>query len=291
MDSARWIQKGKEVLSEIVVVGVAACFVILLLRAIERYQSPKVSSAPKLPSLSVGAQLKVASVDLSQSPLTVVLVSSPTCMYCLASKPFHAKLVAETERNHVPFYVAIPSRKDSQEYLQDAGFTSTSVREWKDLNLRADATPTIVVADNSGAIKAMWVGVLAPFDESELLKAIGSHSPPPATTSSSGILKGSTNYSMQDLEKLGVKQKISIVDTHERGYPGTRPDAIIMPLLELRFRAPVELDRKKLQIVDCSNLAEWQCETSVEHLNRVGFRVATLNAGLYRLSCSATNVH
>jgi hypothetical protein len=211
-------------------------------------------------------------------------------MYCLASKPFHAKLIAETGRNQVPLYVIVPSRSEADQYLREVGFAQSSVKEWKDLNLRADATPTIIGVDNSGVIKGIWVGVLSPFDESELLKAIQSRSMPSSTLSDNRA-KGLTNYSSQDVDELKAKQKISIVDTHERGYPGTRRDAITMPLLEVGYRAPVELDKNKLQVVDCSNLALSQCESSARHLSEAGFRVATLNAGLYRQSCKATVVH
>jgi hypothetical protein len=290
MNKPIWVERFKHVFYEVIVISVAASFVILGLRAFERYQSPQIPSVPRLQVLTVGSQLKIAAADFTRSPLSLVLISSPTCMYCLASKAFHSKLVAETQRNQVQFFVAVPSRSDAKQYVSDLGFAQSSVREWKDLNLRADATPTILAVDNSGMIKVVWVGVLPPFDESELLNAVESRSFPASTEGSIG-LTGTTNYSSKDIERLKSGKKVSIVDIHERGYPGVRPDAVTIPLIEVRYRAPVELDKSDLQLVDCSNLSLAECTSAVRRLTGVGFQVATLNAGLYRQSCKATTVN
>ena len=62
----------------------------------------------------------------------------------------------------------------------------------------------------------------------------------------------------------------------------------MMPLLEIATRARFELSKAHLQVVDCSNLEESHCAQAVSHLARMGFRVATLGAGLYHTSCQVT---
>jgi len=294
MESRSVIRRGKDVLVEIVVIAVAASFVILGLKAVDRLQSARVAVAPKLPSISVGAQLRIATIGFDNSPVSILLISSPTCAYCLASKPFHIKLSSEAHKNRVPFYVAVPQRRAAEEYLRDVGFQQSSIREWDDLNLRANATPTIAVVDSSGFVKAVWVGVLPPVDESILLNVVQTRSTTPvmrSTPSDSIGLQGVSNYSFRDIAKLKTERNISIIDMHERGFPGTRHDAIVMPLIEVRYRAPVELDQDELQVVDCSNLALSECQECVQQLKQAGFQVATLDAGLYKQTCSATDVH
>jgi hypothetical protein len=244
-----------------------------------------------LPPLAVGSQLRIASVNLGQSPVSIVLISSPSCTYCLASASFHAKLVSESASNGVPFYVAVPSRSEANRYLLQVGFSDPSIKEWKDLNLRANATPTIAAVDKTGSIRRVWVGLLSPDSESELVKMIQTHtvSSLPSTSESKGA-QSAANYSSLELENLKMKEKIKILDVHERGFPGIRDGAVTMPMLELEYRAPFELNRDDLQIIDCGNLGPSQCELSVRLLSKEGFRVATLDGGLYWQSCDATTV-
>lgn len=172
-DGNVWIQRIKATASETMVIGAAAAVIILCLQGIDYLRASRAAASnSNVPLLSIGSKLQMGMVDFQQNPLSIVLVSSPTCSYCLASKEFHAKLIAESQRYSVPLYVAVPSRRQADQYLRDVGFAQSSVKEWKDLNLRAEGTPTIVAIDQQGIIKGIWVGVLAPFDEAQLLKAI-----------------------------------------------------------------------------------------------------------------------
>ncbi len=86
-------------------------------------------------------------------------------------------------------------------------------------------------------MKGIWVGILSPYDESELLKAIQARSVSVTTSSNGQNMPNIPNYSSKDLDKLKVKEKVNILDLHERGFAGTRADAMVMPAIEMPYRA------------------------------------------------------
>lgn len=291
VEMAQWIGRARRILSEALSITVSAGLIIVCLYLVDQFRSRRTPAAPTLPLLSVGSQLKIASVDFAIAPVSLVLVSSPTCTYCEASESFHAKLIKEAQRSNVPLYVVVPSRTDAKHYLSEVGFGLSAVREWKDCSFRPDATPTLVAVDNSGFARGVWIGLLAPYQESAVLKLVENRAATPSTPASgSAGLEGVTNYRSTELEQLKATQAISLIDVHERGFPATRPEAIVIPIIEVQYRAPVELNRNAVQVVDCSNLRFSQCEISVRLLREADFRVATLDAGAYGRTCAATTV-
>jgi hypothetical protein len=233
--------------------------------------------------------LSIKSVDFARHPLSLILVTSPTCPYCLASKDFHRTVESESNSNDVPFYVAVPSKKNASGYLHELGFDSNRVKEWGDLNLAVSGTPTLIAVNENAIVKRVWVGQIPPDREPNLLRLIRTRYISDSDSISSDLLRV-PNYSSKDLSRLKAHDKVSIVNTHERNFPRIRRDAIVIPVQELFFRAPNELDHKKLQLVDCSSLIAAQCQRSVEMLKTNGFRVATIDAGTYEQYCKAASV-
>jgi hypothetical protein len=118
-------------------------------------------------SLSVGSALKPDGAEFRGQLVSLALFTSPKCHYCLESKSFRKRLVAEARLVHVPFFVAVPQRRKATDYLSDLGIMETAVREWKDFNVHAAGTPTVVGVDSSGTAKRVWLGVVRPEREIE----------------------------------------------------------------------------------------------------------------------------
>ena len=292
MYRSKWIKFGLAVFKEIALISAAAIVAIFVLKLSGYFQtqpnadgSVGTSHAP----LVTDAQLIIKAADFTAHPLSLILVTSPTCQYCLASKAFHQKLQTEAQLNDVPLYVAVPSSGNAAAYVRDVRFAPESIREWKDLNLAASGTPTLVAVDQKGTVRRLWVGQLPPERESTVFSLIKARSISDSESPVANKLQV-PNYSSQDIAKLKTRGKLTIVDTHERGFPRVRQDAVVIPIAELPFRAPNELDAHKLQLVDCSSLTASLCQRSVEMLKSAGFHVATLDAGTYEEYCRAASI-
>ncbi len=105
---SRLLRLGMKLLVELAIIVTASVIVILGLRATGYL--PSTPMVRREPRLSVGSHLTIKAVDFHDHPLSLVLITSPTCPYCLASKFFHRTLTAESHHGHVPFYVVVPSR-------------------------------------------------------------------------------------------------------------------------------------------------------------------------------------
>jgi hypothetical protein len=176
-----WVQFCKQAAKESLVVGAAAGTIIVGLTVYNHVHANKSSTRSNIgsaPLVAVGSRLTLSSADFGTNPISLVLFVSPTCKYCVASKPFHSVLASECQRNNVPLYVVVPSLEDATGYLRDLRNSASAVREWKDLNLRADGTPTIVAVDRQGVVRRLWVGQLLSTAESELLVAVRTRSIP-----------------------------------------------------------------------------------------------------------------
>jgi hypothetical protein len=282
---ARWIQLGKQAALEIVVVAIASATLLAALILYKYLHPSRTALGNRGTFVIVGSQLSHNIAEFGTHPITLILFTSPKCPYCLASKPFHRQLAAECQEHEVPLYVAVPSRQEASGYLHDVGYQPSAIRQWQDIIVRPEATPTIIAVDSRGIVKRMWVGSLLPAGESEVLNAVRSRSIP---ESDSNAFEGITNYNTEDLDNFRAAGHISIVDPRERDGRPMRKGAIVMPLIELPFRAPIELRKDDLQLVDCARVVRSVCQYSVERLVQAGFRVATLDAGSYVRSCEAT---
>jgi hypothetical protein len=288
---------GKFLAREVVIVGVAACAIVLCYRAatglfqLAPATPPVVHKQMVGPLVAVGTAVKLSSTDFGHHSVSLVMVSSPSCPYCLQSEAFHRRLFAEAARVHIPFYVVVPEQREAAGYLKSAGLDAATVREWKDLGGRVPGTPTIISVDSSGVARRLWVGRLPAEVEADLLESL---SKPPnlnSLGSSSGGSRRSPNYSSADeLRRRALFAKMQIIDIHERGEEARHSDTITVPLIEISTRARFELDRASLQVVDCSNLSDVKCGSAVGILSNLGFQVATIGAGSLYESCDVAPV-
>src|SRR6185312_3336557 len=138
------------------------------------YRQAHVPVVPPKPVAQAGSHMAVEGVDFSRSPLTLLLISSPTCQYCLASEHFHTKLFDLGRTEHVPIYVAVPSREKARQYLGLLGVDDVAVKEYAQMNLSASGTPTILAINNRGEIKEVWSGLANPADELNIANLVQS---------------------------------------------------------------------------------------------------------------------
>jgi hypothetical protein len=157
MEKPKWLQVILAMFKEFTIIVLASVAVIGLFKASGYFTSEAVNTSSTMTNgapLAVDAQLSIKSVDFARHPLSLILVTSPTCPYCLASKDFHRTVESESNSNDVPFYVAVPSKKNASGYLHELGFDSNRVKEWGDLNLAVSGTPTLIAVNENAIVSA-----------------------------------------------------------------------------------------------------------------------------------------
>jgi hypothetical protein len=137
----------------------------------------------------------------------------------------------------------------------------------------------------------LWVGKLAKSAEDEVIGVVRSQIP-----LEQGALPGakggitSKAAILTDLKKRGIRRSTQVLDVHERGDHPVADGIIAMPLLEVAVRAPYELRRDDLQVVDCSTLVQEECDAAVEQLTKLGFRASAFGRGAFRDGCAIGKV-
>lgn len=106
-------------------------------------------------------------------------VTSPDCPFCLASSEFHKRLYNASHTAGEGFYVLGPSDRVARAYCQRLDLPIGQLREWKDLNLRAGGTPTLILVDSRGIVHRIWIGQVEPSVEAEILSIAQNRSLPP----------------------------------------------------------------------------------------------------------------
>lgn len=278
---------------EAMIIGITAVVVLACLYAYNRLGPGRASrkNSPQVmegPLLTVGSRVALGGVDFSRSPVSLILVTSPACHFCEGSLGFHSRLRAEAQSRQRPLYVVIPSLSTSDDYLKRIGVSRSAAIEWRDLRMRVPGTPTLAALDAEGIVRRVWIGKVPTEIETEILEIVRT----PHLIASSDLIEErvSDGNKVAELRALLAENKAQLVIPTEREDAPSGKGAVIMPILEMSVRAPIELSRDKLQVVDCSNISSGQCDVAVERLSALKFQVATTGAGAFYQSCSTTRV-
>ncbi len=283
------MERLNRLIKEAIVVIVAALVVTVAAGAAFTWYAHSHSAATAkktiMPELSVGDPVKVNGSLLSGGSMAILLITSPICRYCLASKQFHKTLSTEAAANHVPLYIAVPSKKTSELYLKTAEITGDQ-KSWSDLGFRITGTPTLILIDSTGAARAILVGQLPPASEMEVLKIVQD----PSQIKAAGFTDGRMRLSVAQYTDFRKSQKTVLIDVHEREEYKIlhRDGAINIPIIELPIRASFELDRSSLVVVDCSQYSTAKCDAIMKTVSRLGFKSVVLSEGVLVNSCKVS---
>jgi hypothetical protein len=275
---------------EILIVGTCAGIILAALHVIHQFavRKPLGSGVPVTSGqlvVQVGSKVTIRTVDFSDHMMSLVLVSSPDCKYCLQSEAFHKQLANTAIRSTIPFYAIIPRRADAVEYIAKAGLSRVALMEWSDLGFQVSGTPTLIAVDKHAIARRMWVGRLDSTLERSVIE-LAAH-PDLFANESKDEANVTRNYSFQQLDS-GRFSLFQLIDVRERSPDlFLRRNEIRIPLMELSYRAPVELDNRRLTIVNCASIEKRLCDQSVSTLRDLGFRVATAESGSYAATCAA----
>lgn len=162
------LTKRIELLANIAIIVVAVLIGAVL---VKRYLLPQAPSPQAQARIQPGTKLSVPGVEWGKNERTLLLILSTTCRYCTESSPFYQRLAQEkAKKGGVGLIAVLPqSVGDSQKYLNDLGVPVDDVKQATLDAVQARATPTLVVADRTGAVVESWVGKLPAEAEGEVL--------------------------------------------------------------------------------------------------------------------------
>ena len=135
---------------------------------------PKAQQEGAPSSIARGTRLSLTGVDWTASRKTVVLALSTRCHFCTESAPFYQRLAREnTKIGNARIVALFPQPvSDGQKYLSDLGVTVDSVLQTSFDKIGVVGTPTIILADEAGAVIDSWRGKLTTDKETEVLNRL-----------------------------------------------------------------------------------------------------------------------
>ncbi len=104
---------------------------------------------------------------------TLVLVTSSKCPYCRASMPFYKSLTAAAHAAGVRVVgIAAEEVGVHREFLNVNGLYVDDVTSVRDIGIHVSGTPTLILVDSHGIVRASWEGQLSPNKESQTLRLV-----------------------------------------------------------------------------------------------------------------------
>lgn len=160
----------RKIATEIALIGVVSAILVFALKYVHRLMNPSPPAVQmKGPLVTVGSRLRISAIEFSNRPLTLLLVSSPYCHFCLASKSFHNRLFTQGEREGIPVFLAVPERSSSEAYSSEFHLPPGRLKEWKEMPVSVEGTPTLLAINSSGIVSQLWIGQLTSEEESSVL--------------------------------------------------------------------------------------------------------------------------
>lgn len=162
------LTKKTELLANVAIIVVAVLLGSVL---VKRYLLPQAPSPQAQSRIQPGTKLLVPGVEWDKNNRTLLLVLSTSCHFCTESAPFYQRLAEEkAKRGGVSLVAVLPqSVGESQKYLQNLGVSVDDIKQAGLDAVQVRGTPTLIMADQTGAVVESWVGKLPAEAEAEVL--------------------------------------------------------------------------------------------------------------------------
>lgn len=167
------IHKKIELLANVAIIVVAVLLGGVLVKRF-LWPDPGRPQAPSPERIKPGTRLSLPGVDWGRSKQTLMLVLSTNCRFCTESAPFYQRLAREKAgRPEVGLLAVLPQGvAESQKYLGEHGVVVDQVTQAAPGAAYAQATPTLILVDQSGTVLDSWVGKLPGPKEDEVLSRL-----------------------------------------------------------------------------------------------------------------------
>jgi thioredoxin-related protein len=172
---------GRKLDATVNVAIIATCLAIVASLAIRFVVEPRrQASVARPPVLHVGDALPVLDdVRYDGAERTLVMFLRADCQYCTASIPFYQRLadrIRQAQAGQVQvLLVTSDSKETATAYVAKNRLLVSSIvipSQEQNAKLKLRGTPTLVLTDRSGIVKAVWAGQLDLTGEQDVLKGL-----------------------------------------------------------------------------------------------------------------------
>lgn len=156
------------------VATIVLVFAVAALIARDRLASTRGRSAPHPQAIHAGSALTNTPLKStwSSSQGTLVLGLQTTCHFCTDSAPFFRKLIRSVPREVRTIAVLPQSHEAAQHYLDGLGVHVDSIQQAPLAAIGITGIPTLLLVNNLGIVKNVWVGELDSYGQSSVLSAV-----------------------------------------------------------------------------------------------------------------------
>lgn len=169
------LSKKIEVGANIAVIVLVALFGWTTLKGNNVLGSSRPARARQASEPKVGlnlTQTPLRDVNWARNKSTLVLGLQTTCHFCTDSSPFFQKLPAAAAGKTKIVAVLPQSIVESREYLSKLGIRVDDIRSAPLASIGVGGTPTMLLVDDKGIVKSVWIGKLPDERQTEVLSAI-----------------------------------------------------------------------------------------------------------------------
>lgn len=161
---AKKVEAGANVAIIIAVVMIGALFV-------KNYIGKQ---QPASHQISIGTKFALQDVNWKASEKNLVFALSTNCHFCSESAGFYRQIAQAKAKNVRTIAVFPQPLAAAQEYTKKMGIEFDEVRQASLTGLKIDGTPTLLIIDNGGLVRNVWLGKLPTQKEKEVLAKVGS---------------------------------------------------------------------------------------------------------------------
>ncbi|HEY6328194.1 MAG TPA: hypothetical protein VI756_02575, partial [Blastocatellia bacterium] len=102
-----------------------------------------------------------------------ILAVAEGCHFCSESADFYKRIAKAVAGSETHLVVVLPQEvSEGRRYLSGLGVDVADVRKASLDSLGVAGTPTLILVDNSGLVKKVWVGKLSPEGEADVLNSL-----------------------------------------------------------------------------------------------------------------------
>lgn len=159
------VAKKIETAANVAIILAAVVFTVV---AVQHFRSGR-NETPHIP---VGAKFALQGVNWQDNNKNLVLGLSTGCHFCSESAPFYRELVQQCKQEHVRTVAVFPEEPAAAEaYLKNEGVQVDEVRQAQLTDIGINGTPTLLLINEAGVVRDVWIGKLPDKDEKKVLAA------------------------------------------------------------------------------------------------------------------------
>jgi hypothetical protein len=162
----------------IILMTLLAGYVVVRLDTLSGASTRPNSYSPTRRALAAGMKVPTTGIDWGENNRTLLLVLSSACKPCKENAPFYKRIIEELRSIQDVRLVAVFPQELTQDvipgkkYIEDMGLAIDEVKQVTPGSVGVPGFPALVLVDNTGTAKNVWVGRLSVDKEIEVIDAL-----------------------------------------------------------------------------------------------------------------------